>query len=208
MEYGLFSEDEYNQIVCGCDEAGRGPLAGPVVASAVVLPPDFPFHILNDSKKMTEKERLLAESVIKEKAVCWAVTSVSHKTIDRINILQASMLAMKRSYEKIRNKARIDIVLVDGNKEPDIDIPCKAIVKGDQKIPEIMAASILAKTERDRLMKLADRKWPQYGYCRNMGYPTRKHIEAIEQYGPSPIARKTFHVKKKEEDVTPLLFRS
>lgn len=193
-----------DMIVCGTDEAGRGPLAGPVVAAAVVLPPGFPVSILGDSKKLSEKRRTEAEAVIKEKAI-WAVAAVSHKVIDRINILNASLLAMQRAYAKIAGRTRIDILLADGNRIPDVDIPAKAIVKGDAKIPEIMAASILAKNERDRLMVLADRKWPRYGYSRHKGYPTAEHIEAIRIYGPSPIERLTFHTGL-EKDATPDLF--
>ncbi len=206
MEKGLFDID-FNvdgMIICGADEAGRGPLAGPVTAAAVVLPKDFPFSILNDSKKMSEKERDEAALVIKEKAVAWAVVSLSHKVIDRINILQSSLYAMKLAYERVAGKTKVDVLLVDGNKKPDVQIQCQAIVKGDGKIHEIMAASILAKTERDRIMKLCDKKWPQYGYAKHKGYPTKAHIEAIEKYGPSPIERTTFTYK--ETDETPSLF--
>lgn len=207
MEEELFpiSEQEFEVCIAGCDEAGRGPLAGPVVAACVVLPRDFPFEILDDSKKLTEKERLSAEATIRRLATAYAISSVSHRTIDETDILRSSLLAMARSLEKVRRTVKVDLVLVDGNRTFDSDIPVKAIVKGDSKIPEIMAASILAKTERDRLMRLADRKWPQYGYAEHKGYPTRKHIAALEAYGPSPIERKTFHLKKKEEDATPLL---
>ena len=194
MEASLFDEEEMKSIVCGSDEAGRGPLAGPVVAAAVILPGTFPVEILADSKKLSEKKRKEAERIIKEKAV-WAVSSVSHRTIDRINILNASMLAMKKAYETVRKKMQPDILLVDGNRTPDVDIPCQAIVKGDGKIPEIMAASILAKCERDRLMELADRKWPEYGYGKHKGYPTKAHMEAIIKNGPSPIERMSFHIK-------------
>ena len=186
MENGLFSDipDDDFGVVCGADEAGRGPLAGPVTAAAVVLPDDFPIEILNDSKKMCEKERDEAAVIIKEKATAWAIVSLSHKVIDRINIL-------------------VDSLLVDGNKKPDVPVYVKAIVKGDAKIPEIMAASILAKTERDRIMKLCDAKWPEYGYAKHKGYPTEEHREAILKYGPSPIERMTFRVQK---DETPSLF--
>ena len=205
MENGLFeSVDEIDYgIICGADEAGRGPLAGPVTAAAVVLSPDFPVEILNDSKKMTEKERDEAAIIIRQKAVAWAIVSQSHAVIDRINILQASLLAMKMAYEKVSRIVHVDTLLVDGNKRPDVSVRCHALVKGDQKIPEIMAASILAKTERDRIMKLCDRKWPQYGYAKHKGYPTKEHIAMIEKFGPSPIERKTF---MKEKDETPSLF--
>ena len=201
MENTLFDIEE-SGVICGCDEAGRGPLAGPVVAAAVILPPGFPTEMLGDSKKLSEKQRLAAEAVIKEKAV-WATAAVSHKTIDRINILQASLLAMKRSYEKVRRCRKPDVLLVDGNRTPDVDIPCCAVVKGDAKIPEIMAASILAKCERDRLMVLCDRKWPGYGYAVHKGYPTAAHRKAIAKLGPSPIERLSFSCgeKKKEKEL-------
>ena len=205
MENGLFpdiSDDDYG-VICGADEAGSGPLAGPVTASAVVLPPTFPFEILNDSKKMSEKQRLEAERIIKEKATVWAVVSLSHKVIDRINILNASLLAMKMAYSKVSKTVHVDTLLVDGNKKPDVDIPVHAVVKGDAKIHEIMAASILAKTERDRIMMLCDARWPEYGYAKHKGYPTEEHREAIRKYGPSPIERMTFQALK---DETPSLF--
>lgn len=205
MENGLFpdiSDVDYG-VICGADEAGRGPLAGPVTAAAVVLPPTFPFEILNDSKKMSEKQRLEAERIIKEKATVWAVVSLSHKVIDRINILNASLLAMKMAYSKVSKSVHVDTLLVDGNKKPDVDIPVHAVVKGDAKIHEIMAASILAKTERDRIMMLCDARWPEYGYAKHKGYPTEEHREAIRKYGPSPIERMTFQALK---DETPSLF--
>ena len=205
MENGLFpdiADDDYG-VICGADEAGRGPLAGPVTAAAVVLPSSFPFEILNDSKKMSEKQRLEAERIIKEKAVAWAIVSLSHKVIDRINILNASLLAMKMAYSKVSKSVHVDTLLVDGNKKPDVDIPVHAVIKGDAKIHEIMAASILAKTERDRIMMLCDAKWPEYGYAKHKGYPTEEHREAIRKYGPSPIERMTFQALK---DETPSLF--
>lgn len=199
MQRELFEQFEEIKVVCGTDEAGRGPLAGPVVAAAVILPPDFPIEILNDSKKMNEKERGKAEIIIKERAIDWAVTSISHKTIDRINILNSSLLAMKKSYEKLRDRGNeITIVLCDGNKTPDLDCSVEAIVKGDSKIPEIMAASILAKNHRDRLMDMADEKWPQYGFSHHKGYPTKEHYNALKEYGPCPIHRLTFRLEDKK----------
>lgn len=202
MQEELFEQfDEPNLVICGTDEAGRGPLAGPVVAAAVVLGKDFPIEILNDSKKMSEKDRLAAEMIIKEKAVAWAVTAVSHKTIDRINILQSSLLAMTLSYRKLKDRGiGIDILMADGNKKPEADCPVEAVVKGDGKIPEIMAASILAKNHRDRLMALADRVWPQYGFASHKGYPTKEHYEALSIYGPCPIHRLSFRLEKGEKD--------
>ncbi len=205
MENGLFDmlTDDAQRTICGADEAGRGPLAGPVTAAAVVLPTDFPFEILNDSKKMTHKEREKAAIAIKEKAIAWAVTSLSHAVIDRVNILNASLEAMRLSLQKVMKRVDVDLFLVDGNKVPDVPIPCRAIVKGDSKVPEIMAASILAKTERDRIMMLCDRKWPQYGYASHKGYPTAEHRRIVLKLGPSPIERLSFHVSK---DETPDLF--
>lgn len=207
MQEELFEQFEEEQLICGTDEAGRGPLAGPVVAAAVVLGKDFPIEILNDSKKLSEKERLKAEEVIKEKAVAWAITAVSHKTIDTINILSSSLLAMKLSYEKIRDKGiPVTILMADGNKEPTVDCPVVAVVKGDAKVPEIMAASILAKNHRDRLMDEADKKWPQYGFKKHKGYPTKAHYEALKKYGPCPIHRLSFRLgetgdEKREEEL-------
>ena len=207
MQIELFEQFDKLKVVCGTDEAGRGPLAGPVVAAAVILPNDFPIEILNDSKKMNQKDRIKAEKVIKENAVVWSVTAVSHKTIDKINILNASLLAMKKCYEKIRDKGfEVSILLCDGNKTPDVDCPVEAIVKGDGKIPEIMAASILAKNHRDRLMVMAHEKWPQYGFNRHNGYPTKEHYEALGKYGPCPIHRLSFRVTEKKEEREKELF--
>ena len=198
----LFDVSQYDNsfnynIIVGADEAGRGPLAGPVCASAVVLPKDFPFEILNDSKRLSEKKRLKAEPIIKEKALAWAVAWATPKEIDQINILQASMLAMKRAFEKVQaqlqNKnIKPEILLVDGNKTPNVNIQCQAIVKGDSKVPEIMAASILAKNARDRFMICAAKKWPQYGFEKHKGYPCPQHKELLREYGPCPIHRLTF----------------
>ena len=198
----LFDVSQFNNsfnynIIVGADEAGRGPLAGPVCASAVVLPKDFPFEILNDSKKLSEKRRLQIEPIIKEKAIAWAISWATPKEIDQINILQASMLAMKRAYEKVlvqlnQKKITPNILLVDGNKTPNVDILCQAIVKGDAKVPAIMAASILAKNARDRLMVLAAKKWPQYNFDKHKGYPCPQHKELLRKYGPCPIHRLSF----------------
>ena len=199
MQRELFEQFDDEKVVCGTDEAGRGPLAGPVVAAAVILPHDFPVEILNDSKKMSEKERVKVEAIIKEKATAWAVSAISHKRIDKINILNSSLLGMKRSYEKIRDDGyKITILLCDGNKTPDVDCPVEAIVKGDAKVPEIMAASILAKNHRDRLMDRADKKWPQYGFAHHKGYPTKEHYEALKKYGPCPIHRLSFRLEDKK----------
>ncbi|MCR4676463.1 MAG: ribonuclease HII [Sphaerochaetaceae bacterium] len=196
-DYLLFDEPEY-KVIAGTDEAGRGPLAGPVCAACVVLPDDFPFEILRDSKKLSESKRNEAEKIIKEKAVSYAVAWSSHDEIDRINILNASLLAMRRALSSVirdmekRNLQIPEILYIDGNRTFDCPIPCQAIVKGDDKIHEIMAASILAKTARDRYMKEASLKWPQYGFDKHSGYPTAAHKEALRKFGPCPIHRLTF----------------
>lgn len=196
----LFQEPEYS-VIAGTDEAGRGPLAGPVYAACTVLPKDFPFEVLNDSKKLSSKKRLEAERIIKEKALAWAVSFATPAEIDKINILHASMLAMKRAFSDVQNQLlakgiNIEILYADGNKKPDVDIPCVAVVKGDSKIHEIMAASILAKTERDRFMDFAGKRWPEYGFEKHKGYPTKAHYAALKEYGPSPIHRKSFTLSK------------
>lgn len=188
----LFDIDDFT-TVCGADEAGRGPLAGPVCAAAVVLPKNFPLDILGDSKVLSEKRRIEAEKIIKTYAIAWSVRWATAQEIDKINILQASMLAMKRAFLKVNERTKCTLLLVDGNKKPDIDFPCHAIVKGDSKIPEIMAASILAKNARDRLMISASKKYPMYGFEKHKGYPTKAHIDALKKFGPCPLHRKTFH---------------
>lgn len=191
-------------LVVGFDEAGRGPLAGPVTAGAVILPKDFPIEILNDSKKLTEKKRLAAEPVIKEKA-CWGIGIIDHEKIDEINILQASMLAMKTAFDELQKKlpqwlaeqniSIDDIVfsgITDGTSCPDVNIPCRCEPKADGKYPEVMAASILAKNCRDRIMIEMDKKYPEYGYAKHKGYPTPAHKKICHEIGPSPIQRKSF----------------
>ena len=195
-QLSLFEEPVYNLIV-GADEAGRGPLAGPVCAAAVVLPSDFPFEILADSKALSEKKRLFAEPIIKEKAIAWAIAWGTPAEIDSINILNASLLEMKRAYllveKQLTSKGlKPDILLVDGNKRPDVPIACQAIVKGDASVHEIMAASILAKNARDRIMVLAAKRWPQYGFEKHKGYPCASHKAALHAFGPCPIHRLTF----------------
>jgi len=180
-------------ILCGIDEAGRGPIAGPVCAAAVVLPKDFPFEVLADSKKLTEKKRGVAELVIKEHALAWGVAWSNPAEIDRINILNATMAAMQRAFMQVERKlGHIDLVLVDGNKAPRLGVPCQAIIKGDDSVFEIMAASILAKVARDRLMATLGERYPEYGYAVHKGYPTPAHREACRKFGPSPIQRMSF----------------
>ena len=189
-------------LLVGFDEAGRGPLAGPVSAAAVILPDDFPNEILNDSKKLSEKKREAAEKIIKEKA-CWGIGLVDHEKIDEINILEASMLAMKIAFENLtkmlpqwlKGQNINDYILngiTDGTRCPDVAIDIKWEPKADGKYPCVMAASILAKTCRDRIMVEMDKKYPGYGYAKHKGYPTRDHKEICHKLGPSPIQRLSF----------------
>ena len=180
-------------LTVGFDEAGRGPLAGPVCAAAVILPPDFPVEILNDSKKLSEKKRLAAEEIIKRDAM-WGIALVDHKKIDEINILEASMLAMRLAWDDLCSRFVIENVtgITDGTRCPDVPFECRCEPKADGKYPCVMAASILAKTCRDRLMLEMDKLYPQYGYARHKGYPTPEHKKICHQIGPSPIQRLSF----------------
>ncbi len=178
------------KYVCGIDEAGRGPLAGPVFAAAVILPVDCVIEGLNDSKKLTEKKRDLLFDEIREKAVAYCVASVDEKTIDEINILQADFVAMRKAVAGLSVKA--DFALVDGNQYPHTGVDELCIVKGDSKSPSIAAASILAKVSRDRYMLELDKKYPEYQFARHKGYGTKLHYECIEKYGVSPVHRKSF----------------
>ena len=211
-------------MVCGFDEAGRGPLAGPVCAAAVVLPAGFPVDLLADSKKLKPKQRDEIRRIIVEKAAAWSVGWATHTEIDEINILQASLLAMRRAFifllepvsaetsaglwpDKLETEtpfgrpfARAVIpagltAVADGLHAPELPVPCTAVVKADDSIPEVMAASILAKTARDGLMEHYGRLYPEYGYERHKGYPTGEHRKLILQFGPSPIQRVSFRVK-------------
>ena len=177
-------------LVCGIDEAGRGPLAGTVVAAAVILDPLRPIAGLNDSKKLSEKKRDALAVLIRERAVAWFVASASVEEIDRLNILHATMLAMQRAV------AGLSVwptgAMVDGNRCPKLDVPCEAIVKGDGKIASIAAASILAKTVRDAEMLDLHSQYPMYGFDRHMGYPTAAHFKALEEHGASPVHRRSF----------------
>ena len=177
-------------LVCGIDEAGRGPLAGPVVAAAVILNPANPITGLNDSKKLSEKKRELLAVEIREKAIAWCVAEASVEEIDQLNILQATLLAMQRAVAGLSVAA--ESALVDGNRCPKLMIPVEAVVKGDGKIASIAAASILAKTVRDRGMLGLHAQYPEYGFDRHMGYPTAAHVAALEKHGPSPVHRKSF----------------
>ena len=185
------------RIEAGCDEAGRGPLVGPVTAAAVILPTDFHNDIINDSKQLTERKRNLLRPVIEEQALAWAVANVWPEEIDRINILNASILAMHRALDQL--KVRPEFVLVDGNKfKPYGDTPYQTIVKGDGKMMSIAAASILAKTHRDEYMRRIAEEYPQYGWDHNMGYPTKEHYSAIERFGITPYHRKSFNLEHKQ----------
>ena len=176
--------------VCGIDEAGRGPLAGPVYAAAVLLPEGLVIEGLNDSKKLSEKKREALFDVICENALAYGIGFADEKEIDEINILQATYLAMRRAYENM--KIRCDYVLIDGNRMPPMPVPGETIVKGDAKSPSIAAASILAKVSRDRVMLEYAEAYPEYEFGKHKGYGTKVHTEALLKYGPSPIHRKTF----------------
>lgn len=195
----LFDFGSSYGVIAGCDEAGRGPLAGPVYAAAVILPEGFYHPLLKDSKKTTEAQRALLRPIIEQKAIAWSVASVSAEEIDEINILQASIKAMHLALKGLGCK--FDLILSDGNRfnpyyGPDgTRVPHKCIVKGDDKVPEISAASILAKTYRDEYMLKIDKEYPQYGWASNMGYPTAEHRAAIHESGLSPYHRKSFSVK-------------
>ena len=196
-------------LVAGFDEAGRGPLAGPVTAGCVVLPAGFPLGMLDDSKRLSEKRREAAERAIKE-AACWGLGVVGHEEIDGTDILRASLRAMRIAFWQMAEKlpawasshggapadfGRLSDVLegiADGNRVPDVPIPCRAEPKADGTYPCVMAASIIAKVARDRIMVEADALYPEYGYARHKGYPTKEHREICRRLGPSPIQRLTF----------------
>ena len=178
------------RLIAGTDEVGRGPLAGEVVAAAVILDPATPIPGLNDSKKLSDKQRQQLVMLIKERALALAIGRSSVLEIDSLNILQASLLAMRRAVEAL--PLRPQLVYVDGNHLPDWRYQSKAIVRGDAKIPAIAAASVLAKVTRDREMEELDNLYPGYGLAKHKGYPTKQHLEALAKLGPSPIHRKSF----------------
>lgn len=188
----LFAEDiGIVEIICGADEAGRGPIAGPVYAAAVILDPNNPIEGLKDSKKLSEKQRDALAPEIKAKAKAWAIASCTIEEIDQLNILWASMLAMKRAIESL--KVKPTIALIDGNRTPKgLTIPSKAIVKGDAKVPEISAASILAKTARDAMMMELHTQYPEYGFDRHKGYPTAYHLQQLKRHGVSSVHRRSY----------------
>lgn len=199
-EIHLLNHMHEGLIEAGCDEAGRGPLAGPVFAAAVILPEDFHHPLLNDSKQMSEKSRNILREVIEKEAVAYAVEEVSAEEIDTINILNASITGMQRAV--LRLNPRPQFLLIDGNRFRPFDsyryTDYATVVKGDGKYAPIAAASVLAKTYRDELMRKLAEEYPMYGWDRNMGYPTPEHIDAIRRYGMTPYHRKSFHVKELE----------
>ena len=183
-------------LVCGIDEAGRGPLAGPVCAAAVILPDDWEPEGLDDSKKLSAPRRDALYMEITEKALAWSVAFASEKEIDEVNILQATFLAMRRALAGLGKTP--DLALVDGNRDPGLGIPTRCEVKGDGRYACIAAASVLAKVSRDRLMEKMDSLYPQYGFLRHKGYPTKYHYEMLAQYGPCPIHRRSFLKKERK----------
>lgn len=187
----LLSSFSENLLEAGCDEAGRGCLAGPVVAAAVILPTDYSHQLLNDSKKLSEKQRILLKADIINDALAWAVTFVDNNEIDQVNILNASFIAMNRSVEKL--EIQPELLLVDGNRyKPHNDIPFECVIKGDGKYLSIAAASILAKTFRDEYMEELSMEFPQYQWQKNKGYPTKAHRLAIAEIGLTDYHRKSF----------------
>lgn len=187
------------QRLCGIDEAGRGPLAGAVYAAAVILNPARPIVGLADSKKLSEAKRDALAIEIKAHALAWGIASVSAQEIDEINILQASLLAMQRAYQAMVAEFSVHATLiqVDGNRKPKFELPCEAIVKGDSKVAEISAASILAKTARDASLLVLDAQYPQYGFAQHKGYPTALHLECLAKYGITPEHRRSYGPVKK-----------
>ncbi len=188
IEEELFSQGI--QRICGVDEAGRGPLAGPVCAAAVILPPHLEIPGLNDSKKLTDKRRRELVPIIQEQAVAYGIGFASHEEIDEINILQATFLAMERAIRQLEGKA--EFALIDGNREKDFGLPVRTVVKGDSLSANIAAASILAKVTRDDLMESLAKEFPGYGFEIHKGYGTKAHYEALRELGPSPVHRMSF----------------
>lgn len=193
LDYGYDREAQAAfGIVCGTDEAGRGPLAGSVVAAAVVLPPDLVIPGLDDSKKLTEKKREALYDVIRREALAYGIAESTAEQIDRTNILAASLDAMRRAVEQVKDTVTPGLVLVDGNRPTDFGVPCRCVVKGDGISQSIAAASVLAKVTRDRQMEALDRLYPEYGFAKHKGYPTKEHKLAVYEFGPSPIHRRSF----------------
>ncbi|BDP35919.1 TPA: ribonuclease HII [Vibrio parahaemolyticus] len=195
VELPPFEYPQGYQLIAGVDEVGRGPLVGDVVTAAVILDPNNPIEGLNDSKKLSEKKRLALLPEIKEKALAWAVGRCSPEEIDELNILQATMVAMQRAIAGL--KVQPDLVLIDGNRCPELPVDSHAVVKGDLRVAEISAASIIAKVVRDQEMEELDKQYPQFGFAKHKGYPTKAHFEAIEQHGVISEHRKSFKPVKK-----------
>ena len=178
------------KLVAGVDEVGRGPLAGPVVAAAVILDPARPIEGLADSKKLSEKRREVLAQVIREQALCWALGRAEVEEIDHLNILQASLLAMQRAVAALQPRA--EFALIDGNRCPRLACPAEAVIKGDDRVPVISAASVIAKVARDHEMVELDQCYPGYGFAKHKGYPTKAHIESVQRLGVTDIHRRTF----------------
>ncbi|MFH0286456.1 ribonuclease HII [Vibrio owensii] len=195
VELPPFEYPQGYQLVAGVDEVGRGPLVGDVVTAAVILDPNNPIEGLNDSKKLSEKKRLALLPEIKEKALAWSVGRCSPEEIDELNILQATMVAMQRAIAGL--KVQPDLALIDGNRCPQLPMDSQAVVKGDLRVAEISAASIIAKVVRDQEMEELDKQYPQFGFAKHKGYPTKAHFEAIEQHGVISEHRKSFKPVKK-----------
>lgn len=193
MSLSLFHNPDL--LEAGCDEAGRGCLSGPVVAGAVILPPDFKNDLLNDSKKLTEKQRNKLRPIIEKEAIAFGVGIVSHTVIDEINILNASFLAMTQAVQKL--KVQPEHLLIDGNRfKSELDIPFTCMVKGDARFMSIAAASVMAKTYRDDIMTELHEEYPEYGWAKSKGYPTKAHREAIVKHGATPHHRMSFTLTK------------
>ncbi len=189
-EYENLLKEQGYKIICGVDEAGRGPLAGPVFAAAVILPDGMEDIGINDSKKLSEKKRDALFEIIKEKALAYSIASADEKEIDELNILNATFLAMKRAVEGLSIKP--DMALIDGNRKANTGVEEMTLVKGDSKSISIAAASILAKVSRDRCLKELDEKYPEYQFSKHKGYPTKLHYELIKEHGISPVHRLSF----------------
>ncbi|MEI8599391.1 ribonuclease HII [Vibrio sp. M60_M31a] len=195
VELPPFETPQGYQLIAGVDEVGRGPLVGDVVTAAVILDPSNPIEGLNDSKKLSEKKRLALLPEIKEKALAWAVGRCSPQEIDELNILQATMVAMQRAIAGLN--VQPDLVLIDGNRCPELPMDAQAVVKGDLRVAEISAASIIAKVVRDTEMEELDKQYPQFGFAKHKGYPTKAHFDAIEQHGVIDEHRKSFKPVKR-----------
>ena len=190
-EFDAAYRDSIAGLICGVDEAGRGPLAGPVYAAAVILPPDPEIPGLNDSKKLTEKKREALFPIICETAIAYSIASASEQEIDSLNILQATFLAMRRAVEGLQVSP--DLILIDGNQTPPgLAVPSQTVVKGDALSASIAAASVLAKVSRDRYLLDLDKQYPQYGFKKHKGYGTKAHYEALSEHGVSPVHRRSF----------------